>query len=52
VGRIKGLLSQHVFLKKKSWKTALSLTKKRQKAAGQMKNTTDKKERNAYSNSG
>jgi hypothetical protein len=30
-------------LKKESWKAALSLTEKRQKAARQMKSTTDKK---------
>ncbi len=32
MGRIKGLLSQHVYSKKESWKTALSLTEKRLKA--------------------
>jgi hypothetical protein len=44
VGIIKGLLSGHVYSKKESWKTALSLTEKGQKAARQMKSTTDKKE--------
>jgi hypothetical protein len=52
VSQIKKLLSRHVYSKKKSWKTALSLTKKGQKAACQMKSTTDKKERIAYSNLG
>jgi hypothetical protein len=50
VGQI-GLLSRHVYSKKESWKTALNLTKKGQKVAHQMKSTTDKKERIAYSNS-
>jgi hypothetical protein len=44
VGRIKRLLSQQVYSKKDSYKTALSLTEKRQKAARQMKSTMDKKE--------
>jgi hypothetical protein len=53
VGRIKGLLSQHVNSKKESWKTAVSLTEnKGQKAACQMKSTIDNKERIAYSKSG
>ncbi len=43
VGRIKGLLSLH-YSKKDSYKTALSLTEKGQKAARQMKSTTDIKE--------
>jgi hypothetical protein len=52
VGWIKGLLSRHVYLKKESLKTALSMTEKRQMAAHKTKSTTDKKERIAYSNSG
>jgi hypothetical protein len=38
--------------KKESWKTALNLTKEKQKEARQIKSITDKKERIAYSNSG
>jgi hypothetical protein len=52
VGRRKGLLSPHVYSKKESWETALNLTEKGPKAARQMKRTTDKKERIAYSYSG
>jgi hypothetical protein len=51
VGQIKGLLSQHVYSKKESRKTALNFTKKGQKVPHQMKSSTDKKERIAYSNS-
>jgi hypothetical protein len=52
MGQINGLLSQHVYSKKESWKIALSLTEKGKKASRQMKSTTYKKERIAYSNSG
>jgi hypothetical protein len=52
LGQLKGLLSRHVYSKKESWKTAVSMTEKGQKAACQMKSTTDKKERIAYSNFG
>ncbi len=51
VGQIKGLLSRHVYSIKESWKAALCLTSKGQKAACQRKSTTDKKERIAFSNS-
>ncbi len=44
MGIIKGLLSGHVYSKKESWKTALSLTEKGKKEVRQMKSTTDKKE--------
>jgi hypothetical protein len=37
VGRIKGLLSQNAYSRRESWITALSLTKKEQKAACQRK---------------
>jgi hypothetical protein len=49
----KGLLSGHIYSKKESWKIALSLTEKGQKAACEIKGTMDKKKkRTAYSNSG
>ncbi len=44
VGSIKGLLSQHIYSKKESWKTALSLTEKGQNATHQMNSTKEKKE--------
>jgi hypothetical protein len=50
-GPNKGLLSWHVYSKKESWKAALGLTIKGQKAAHQRKSTTDKKERIACSKS-
>jgi hypothetical protein len=37
VGQIKGLLSQNVYSKKESWKTAPNLTEKGQKAAHKIK---------------
>jgi hypothetical protein len=43
MGQIKKLLSQIIYSKKGSWKTALSLIEKGQKAACQLKSTTDKK---------
>ncbi len=51
-GRIKGLLSQHIYSKRESWKAALCLTETGQKAAHQRKSTTDKKARTLTLNSG
>jgi hypothetical protein len=45
VGRIKGLLSRHVYSKRESCEAALCLTEKGQKAAHQRKSTKKKKER-------
>jgi hypothetical protein len=43
VDQKKGLFLRNVYSKKESWKTALSLTEKGQKAAHQIKSTMDKK---------
>jgi hypothetical protein len=43
VGQVKGLRPRHVYSKNESWKTALILTEKGQKAAHQIKSTMDKK---------
>ncbi len=51
MGRIKGLLSWHIYSKWESWKAALFLAEKGQKAAHQRKGTTDKKERTLTINS-
>ncbi len=52
VGPNKGLLSWHVYSKRRAGKQLLVWLKKGQKAARQIKSITDKKERIAYSNSG